>query len=221
MRILSICVHSLVLAIINIVAILIGFGAYHLLRPVNQIAVQVPIAAMICIIAFVSWSFFTQRLPFQAFARPSGGELVWVYLAALLWSPIIFVPFHYVSQGYLTSIGNILGIWLFQVPVNVLAILAAHKLRGTWLMVLLLLAACTVRPQPDTPSPPESMVVVPAGWFLMGQDEGPRSNRPQHSVYLAAFAIDRTAVTNAAFAEFITETGYQAAGWDEKLLDCS
>jgi formylglycine-generating enzyme required for sulfatase activity len=63
------------------------------------------------------------------------------------------------------------------------------------------------------------MVVVPAGWFLMGQDEGPRSNRPQRSVYLDAFAIDRTEVTNSAFAEFIRETGYDAAGWNEKLLE--
>lgn len=132
---------------------------------------------------------------------------------------LIFVPLHYVSQGYLTSIGNILGIWFFQVPVNLLAILAAHKLRGTWLMVLLLLAACTARPQPAATSPVESMVVVPAGWFLMGQDEGPRSNRPQRSVYLDAFAIDRTEVTNAAFAEFVRETSYQAVGWDEKLLE--
>lgn len=109
MRILSICVDSLVLAITNIVAILVGFGAYHLLKPVNQVAVQVPVAAMVCIIGFVSWRFFTRRLPFKGFAQPGSGELAWVYLAALLWSPILFVPLHYVSQGYLTSIGNILG----------------------------------------------------------------------------------------------------------------
>jgi formylglycine-generating enzyme required for sulfatase activity len=63
------------------------------------------------------------------------------------------------------------------------------------------------------------MVTVPAGWFVMGQDEGPRSNRPQHSVYLDTFAIDRTEVTNTAFAKFITGTSYQAAGWNEKLLE--
>lgn len=174
MRILSISVHSLVLAITNIVAILIGFGVYHLLKPVNQVAVQVPVAAMVSIIGFVSWRFFTRRLSFKGFAQPSSGELAWVYLAALLWTPLIFVPLHYVSQGYLTSMGNILGIWLFQVPVNILAILAAHKLRGTWLMSLLLLAACTAHPQPVAPIPPEAMVIVPAGWYLMGQDNGPR-----------------------------------------------
>lgn len=219
MRILGICGHSLVLAITNLGAILVGFGVYHLLKPVNQVAVQVPVAAMVCIIGFLSWRFFIQRLSFKGFAQPSGGELVGVYLAALLWSPLIFVPLHYISQGYLTSVGNILGIWLFQIPVNLLVLLAAHKMSGPWLMALLLIAACTAPAQPVATSCPESMVVVPAGWFLMGQDDGPRSNRPQHPVYLDAFAIDRTEVTNAAFAEFITETGYQAAGWDEKLLE--
>jgi len=63
------------------------------------------------------------------------------------------------------------------------------------------------------------MVVVPVGYFLMGQDEGPRSNRPQRPVYLDAFAIDRTEVTNAAFARFARETNYQAAGWAGSLAD--
>jgi hypothetical protein len=128
-RILSACGHSLVLAMTNIVAILVGFGVYNLLKPVNQIAVQVPFATMVCIIGFVSWCFLTRRLPFKEFAQPDGGELAWVYLAALLWSPILFVPLHYVSQGYLTSLGNILGLWLFQIPVNALAILAAYNRR--------------------------------------------------------------------------------------------
>lgn len=141
-----------------------------LLKPVNQVAVQVPVAAMVSIIGFVSWRFFTRRL--SLFAWLSGGELAWVYLAALLWTPLIFVPLHYVSQGYLTSIGNILGIWLFQVPVNILAILAAHKLSGTWLMALLLLAACAAHPQPAAPTPPEAMVIVPAGWYLMDRQSG-------------------------------------------------
>jgi formylglycine-generating enzyme required for sulfatase activity len=57
------------------------------------------------------------------------------------------------------------------------------------------------------------MVTVPAGWFVMGQDDGRRSNEPQRRVYLDAFAIDRTEVTNAAFAKFVAATGHQTAGW--------
>ena len=70
----------------------------------------------------------------------------------------------------------------------------------------LLSVACTFWPQPATTSIHTSMVVVPAGWFLMGQDEGPRSNQPQREVYLDAFAIDRMEVTNAAFARVVVET---------------
>lgn len=218
MRVTQLSLLGLILAVTNLTGILVGFGAYHLLKPANQIAIQVPVAATVCIIGFVSWIAFAQRLALKGFSKPRGGELAWVYLAALLWNPILFVPLHYLTQGYLTSMGNILGLWLFQIPVNLLAILAAHKLSGPWLMVLLLIAACTAS-APVTPvSPPESMVKVSAGWFLMGQDEGPRSNRPQHKVYLDAFAIDRTEVTKAAFAEFIQQTGYQAAGWDERML---
>jgi formylglycine-generating enzyme required for sulfatase activity len=62
------------------------------------------------------------------------------------------------------------------------------------------------------------MAPIPAGWFLMGQDEGPNSSQPQHRVYLDAFAIDRTEVTNAVFGEFVAATGSQAMGWDGRGL---
>jgi formylglycine-generating enzyme required for sulfatase activity len=52
------------------------------------------------------------------------------------------------------------------------------------------------------------MIEIPAGWFLMGHDDGARANQPQREVFLDAFAIDHTEVTNAAFAEFLKETKY-------------
>lgn len=57
------------------------------------------------------------------------------------------------------------------------------------------------------------MAVIPAGWFLMGQNDGPESSRPQRSVYLDAFAIDKTEVTKAAFSRFVVETDHPAKGW--------
>jgi iron(II)-dependent oxidoreductase len=51
------------------------------------------------------------------------------------------------------------------------------------------------------------MVRVPAGVFLMGRDDGPADERPQHSVQLAEFFIDRDKVTNAAFAAFLNAAG--------------
>lgn len=83
--------------------------------------------------------------------------------------------------------------------------------------LLILGAACQL--QPTAAWPQETMVVVPAGRFLMGQNEGPRSNRPQRQVYLAAFAIDKTEVTKGAFARFVDESGYQPEGWSEAGLE--
>jgi formylglycine-generating enzyme len=51
------------------------------------------------------------------------------------------------------------------------------------------------------------MVFVPAGEFEMG-GYGERNQAPVHTVYLDAFWIDRTEVTNAMFAEFIKANGY-------------
>ncbi len=63
------------------------------------------------------------------------------------------------------------------------------------------------------------MVVIPGGWFLMGEDAGRRSHQPQRRVYLDAYAIDCTEVTNAAFGVFAAETGYQAIGWNARLAE--
>jgi serine/threonine-protein kinase len=53
------------------------------------------------------------------------------------------------------------------------------------------------------------MVNVPEGEFSMGNDSGYMDEWPQHSVYLDAFWIDKTEVTNAMFGFFIEATGYQ------------
>jgi len=77
---------------------------------------------------------------------------------------------------------------------------------------LLCAGACLMRPEPGVPA--GEMITIPAGWFLMGQDEGRDSNQPQRQVYLDAFAIDRTEVSNADFGAYIDETGAQVSGWD-------
>jgi formylglycine-generating enzyme required for sulfatase activity len=67
-------------------------------------------------------------------------------------------------------------------------------------------------------SPKDGMVMlyVPAGEFLMGsRNDDPHAHdneKPQHSVYLDAYWIDKTPVTNAMFAKFVAETRYQAEG---------
>ncbi len=63
---------------------------------------------------------------------------------------------------------------------------------------------------PATPSLPAtiigrdgaSMVLVPAGEFTMGSEQGDEDERPVHRVYLDAFYLDKVEVTNARFAKF-------------------
>ncbi|NOG69111.1 SUMF1/EgtB/PvdO family nonheme iron enzyme [Roseicella sp. DB1501] len=49
---------------------------------------------------------------------------------------------------------------------------------------------------------------VPGGGFLMGSDRHYPEERPAHRMQVAAFSMDATAVTNAAFAAFVAATGY-------------
>jgi formylglycine-generating enzyme required for sulfatase activity len=50
-------------------------------------------------------------------------------------------------------------------------------------------------------------VRVDAGAFRMGRDDGPPSERPTHAVWVAAFLIARTPVTNAEYAAYLDASG--------------
>ncbi|MGB0386794.1 MAG: SUMF1/EgtB/PvdO family nonheme iron enzyme [Ardenticatenaceae bacterium] len=58
-----------------------------------------------------------------------------------------------------------------------------------------------------------TLLYVPQGKFLMGSKEGDPDadddEHPQHEVYLDAFWIDKTEVTNKMFARFVDQTGHQ------------
>ncbi|MGD9091943.1 MAG: SUMF1/EgtB/PvdO family nonheme iron enzyme [Anaerolineales bacterium] len=53
------------------------------------------------------------------------------------------------------------------------------------------------------------LVLIPAGWFLMGENDQRPSNNPQRLVYLNAFEIQTREVRRVDFAKFVRETGYQ------------
>ena len=73
-------------------------------------------------------------------------------------------------------------------------------------------------PGPDTeatPTPPEGMVYVAAGTYIVGRDDRDPLESPKHSVQLSAFFIDKTEVTNAAYKKFVDATGRSApSGWE-------
>jgi formylglycine-generating enzyme required for sulfatase activity len=70
----------------------------------------------------------------------------------------------------------------------------------------------TASPEVRPPTSRATML-IPAGWFIMGENDGRRSNRPQRRVYLDAFIIQVHEVTRADFNLFVTATGYHTPGW--------
>ncbi|MCD9087082.1 formylglycine-generating enzyme family protein [Stenotrophomonas sp. SY1] len=54
----------------------------------------------------------------------------------------------------------------------------------------------------------EGMIHLPGGTFTMGSDNHYPEEKPAHKVSVAPFWIDRHAVTNRQFAEFVAATGH-------------
>ncbi len=78
-----------------------------------------------------------------------------------------------------------------------------------WKMLLTLIPVLLPAGAADAIS--QSMVIVQAGPFTMGRDDGPEDERPAHTITLAAFRIDRLPVTNRLFAEFLNASGPRTA----------
>ena len=55
----------------------------------------------------------------------------------------------------------------------------------------------------SSPAIPESMVIIPAGRFQMGSNNGDSDEQPIHTVYVDAFYMDKYEVTNAQYKVFI------------------
>jgi formylglycine-generating enzyme required for sulfatase activity len=56
------------------------------------------------------------------------------------------------------------------------------------------------------------LVEIPGGTFQMGRNDGPPQERPEHSVTVQKFYMDRTEVTNAEYAEFVRDMNYSTPG---------
>ncbi len=67
-------------------------------------------------------------------------------------------------------------------------------------------------PPAETAEPPSGMVHVPGGTTWLGDDEGDPNEGPFRQAEVHAFFIDRTEVTNDAYAGFVAETGRAAPG---------
>ena len=59
---------------------------------------------------------------------------------------------------------------------------------------------------PDSPDP--LLISIPAAWFLMGSESGQDCERPVHRVWVDAFLLSATQVTNADYERFLIATKY-------------
>jgi len=119
-------INGFILTVINLVSILLGFAVYYVSGSKNQIAIQVVSACLLSILLFTFWYYLSFRL-FRKAVMDKKRSLVLAYFLSLVWTPVIFIPLHYLTQGYLTSWDNINGIWMFQVPTNALLLLMYYR----------------------------------------------------------------------------------------------
>lgn len=90
--------------------------------------------------------------------------------------------------------------------------LATHQLRKG----APVLTAPAPPPAPSDAAALPAEVLIPAGPFTMGTDTEPwalDNERPAHQVELAAFLLDTTPVSNAAYQRFIADGGYRDERW--------
>ena len=105
---------------------------------------------------------------------------------------------------------------LLIVGVVVLLVVVAGIGIGSY---LLLRSGTTTGPG-GTPAPTSSLgstdtikpdlIAIPGGTFQMGRNDGPPQERPEHTVTVQPFLMDRTEVTNAEYAEFVRDTNHEA-----------
>jgi hypothetical protein len=130
MKTIRVALHSLVLVIADIAGIGGGaMAAFRILGVPNQVWLQVPIAVVLSLGCFWAWIFSLRVLRLRALLPVGAKELVACFAASILWAPLVFVPLHYFTQGYLTSIGNLFALPVYQVPVNALALYGASLLQ--------------------------------------------------------------------------------------------
>ncbi len=123
MKTVRVGLHSLVLAIADVAGIAGGaLAAFRLLGVPNQVRLQLPIAVVLSVGCFWLWLLSLRLLRWKGLQAVSPRELGACLVASLLWAPLVFVPLHYFTQGYLTSIGNLVAMAVYQLPVNALAL---------------------------------------------------------------------------------------------------
>ncbi len=126
MKILVIILHSIILALVNLISIVFGFGIYHFFRQHDQLAFQAPIAAAFSLIVFITWIVVIKSKMISRLFPEDWLQFLIIFILSFVWAPVIFVPIHFLTQGYLTSFGNIFWTWVFQIPTNIAVLLLSY-----------------------------------------------------------------------------------------------
>jgi hypothetical protein len=124
---MRIVLHSAVLAAVNLVSCVIGYLVYLRLRPVDQVMVQVPIAAILSVALFVAWLAAARRYARRSLPMPDVRDGLRTYVLSFVWAGALFVPLHLLFTGYVTGMGNIVALWGLQLPINAVAIVVGMK----------------------------------------------------------------------------------------------
>lgn len=57
----------------------------------------------------------------------------------------------------------------------------------------------------------QSLIWIPGGTFIMGNDQGLADEQPAHKVTIKTFYLDRTVVSNKQFVKFLNKHGRKAS----------
>jgi hypothetical protein len=115
-------VHGFMLSLANLSSIILGFLIYYIIKAPNQIMIQVPIAIALSCIIFSTYVYIYSKTKIGKNKYISIKNCFMIYIYSLACAPIIFIPTHFITQGYLTSLENIIYMWLFQAITNIIVI---------------------------------------------------------------------------------------------------
>ncbi len=122
MRIIAILIGAIIVAGLDLAALVIGFVVWNLSGAANQIAVQLPVSYLAGIPLVLGWVRLWQRL-----LAASATQVVVLLAVAVPCGALVFTGAHYALSGYLTSYANILWLWFFQLTANLPALLVVTR----------------------------------------------------------------------------------------------
>jgi hypothetical protein len=115
-------VHGFMLSLANLSSIILGFVIYYIIKPPNQIMIQLPMAIILSCIIFSAYVYIYSKTKIGKNKYISTKSCFMIYIYSLACAPVIFIPAHFITQGYLTSLENIIYMWIFQAITNIIVI---------------------------------------------------------------------------------------------------